>query len=453
MDLRELSSVVWKHRYLVALVVVLCAVLGAVFAFTRQEKYESTAKISITPDIESQGFVPSENLATALATYAETAESGTVRNEAEEILNRPLEAEVDASTEEGSGILEISTRANSATAAREATDAVTDAFIKGIEDDQFLNAQIIDPAETPEAAVQPRPPLIIATSVAVGLGVAMLLAIALERLRRRIETPGDLAEVTNLPLLGQIPRNRALARGDTPNLAWDDPGLIDVQEAFRSLRTNLAFVADGKPPAIQVTSADVGVGKSTIVANVGVAFAQMGVKTALVDADLRRPALHRVFGVDGPSWVQNPETGDPTAGRETRFPNLFVLPAGPPVEDPAAVLHIAFARMLDSLRSSFEVILIDSPPVPGVSDAKITARWADGVVLVVAARKDKSSSVERAIEELKIAEAKIKGVVLNQAANVGYEYYRPAGRDGEGADRQVGAAQTARPARPARDEH
>ncbi len=448
MDLRELFSVVWKHRYLVALVVVLCAVLGAVFAFTRQEKYESTAKISITPDVESQGFVPSENLSTALATYAETAESGTVRNEAEEILSRPLDAEVDASTEEGTGILEITTRADSATAAREATDAVTDAFMKGIEDDQFVNAEIIDPAERPEDAVQPRPPLIIATSVAVGLGVAVLLAIAMDRLRRRIETPDDVAEVTNLPLLAQIPRSRALARGETPTLIWDDPGPIDVQEAFRSFRTNLAFVADGKPPAIQVTSADVGAGKTTTVANAGVAFAQMGVKTALVDADLRRPALHRVFGVDGPSWVQNPESGDPTEGRETRFPNLFVLPAGPPVGDPAAVLHVAFARLLESLRSSFEVILIDSPPVPGVSDAKITARWADGVVLVVAARKDRPSSVQRAIEELKIAEAKIKGVVLNQAANGSYGHYRSAGRDGEGAERQVGAEA----GRPARDE-
>jgi polysaccharide biosynthesis transport protein len=446
-DLRELFSVVWKHRYLVALVVVLCAVLGAVFAFTRQEKYESTAKISITPDVESQGFVPSENLSTALATYAETAESGTVRGEAEEILNRPLDAEVDASTEEGTGILEISTRADSATEARDATDAVTDSFMEGIEDDQFVNAEIIEPAETPDAAVQPRPPLIIATSIAVGLGMAVLLAIALDRFRRRIETPEDLAEVTNLPLLAQIPRKPALARDGNPSRIWNDPDMADVQEAFRSFRTHFAFLAEGKPPAIHITSASVGAGKTTTVANVGVAFAQMGVKTALVDADLRRPALHRLFGVDGPSWVQNPEPADPTAGRETAFPNLYVLPAGPPVSDPAAVLHLMFARTLENLRRSFAVILIDSPPVLGVSDALITARWADGVVLVVAARQDKPSSVEHAIDELQIAQAKIKGVVLNQAVVGGYDYYRPASLDGEGADGDAVPAKTG----PARD--
>jgi capsular exopolysaccharide synthesis family protein len=448
-DLRELLSVVWKHRYLVAFVVVLCAALGALFAFTRQEKYESTAKISITPDVESQGFVPSENLSALLVTYAETAESGAVRDRAEKILSGPLDAEVNATTEEGTGILEISTRANSPTAATEATDAVTKAFERGISDDEFVTAQIIDPAETPDAAVQPRPPLIIATSIAVGLGVAILLAIAVDRLRRRIESPADLAEVTSLPLLAQVPRNRQLARADAPRLVWDDPSMADVQEAFRTVRTNLAFVADRKPPAILITSAGIGSGKTTTVANVGVAFAQMGVRTAIVDADLRRPAQHRVFDVDAPPWVENPVPDDPGKGRETRFPNLFVLPAGPPVADPAAVLHLAFGRMLDSLRHSFEVILIDSPPVLPVSDAKITARWVDTVVLVVAARADKPSSVARSIDELRIAEAQVKGVVLNQAAgaSAGYGYHRPAAFDGEGAELRVGAEQPVQRAR------
>jgi capsular exopolysaccharide synthesis family protein len=208
-------------------------------------------------------------------------------------------------------------------------------------------------------------------------------------------------------------------------------------------------VADGKPPAILIASAGIGSGKTTTVANVGVAFAQMGVRTAIVDADLRRPAQHRVFDVDAPPWVENPVPDDPGKGRETRFPNLFVLPAGPPVADPAAVLHLAFGRMLDSLRHSFEVILIDSPPVLPVSDAKITARWVDTVVLVVAARADKPSSVARSIDELRIAEAQVKGVVLNQAAgaSAGYGYHRPAAFDGEGAELRVGAEQPVQRAR------
>jgi succinoglycan biosynthesis transport protein ExoP len=451
LNLRELFSIVWKRRYLVLLVVLLCAAFGTAFAFAKQERYESTAKISITPDVKTQGFVPAENLTTLLGNYAETAESGAIREKAEKILISPLDADINATTEAGTGILEISARADSPVVAMEAAEAVTNAFVDRITPEQFVTVEVIDPAEVPEDAVQPRPPLIIASSIVAGFGVAVLLALAIDRLRRRIEAPADLAEVTNQPLLAQVPRNRTLARGGAPKLVWDDPGLIDVQEAFRSLRTNLAFVADGEHAAIQVTSASVGAGKTTTVANVGIAFAQMGVKTAVVDADLRRPEQHRMFGVESAPWVQDPERKDPSTGRSTRFPNLFVFPAGTHVGDPAGVLNIAFARLLESLRRSFEFILIDSPPVLPVSDARITARWADGVVLVVAARSDRPSSVERSIEELEIAGAKLKGVVLNQAAEAigGYNYYRPAVFDGEGAGRGVAAVQ---PVRPARDE-
>jgi polysaccharide biosynthesis transport protein len=445
LDLRELFSVVWKHRYLVLFATLLCVAFGAAFAYAKEETYESTAKIAITPDVRTQGFVPAENLTALLGNYAETAESGAVRDDAETMLGRSLDADISASTEAGTGILEISARADSAEGARDAAEAVTEALVDQITPEEFLSIDVIDPPATPDEAVQPRPPLIIASSLVAGLGLAVLLALAIDRLRRRIETPEDLADVTSVPLLGQIPRNRRLSRTDGPQLVWEDARLLDLQESFTSLRTNLAFVAGGGKPAIQVTSAGTGAGKTTTVANLGMAFAQMGVRTALVDADLRRPALHRVFDVENVPWTQGAQREDPATGRETRFPNLFVLPAGPPVRDPAGVLHIGFARMLDSLRDSFDAILIDSPPVLPVSDAKITARWADGVVLVVAARHDRPSSVERSIEELEILGPKIKGVVLNQApeAPSAYAYQRPAAFDGEGAGRRKAAAQPA----------
>jgi receptor protein-tyrosine kinase len=123
--------------------------------------------------------------------------------------------------------------------------------------------------------------------------------------------------------------------------------------------------------------------------------------------------------------VEDPRA-DPEKAWRTEFPNLSVLPAGPPVEDPAGVLHIVFARLLESLRDSFELILVDSPPLLPVSDARITAAWVDGVVLVAAAGKDRPASFQRSIDELNLAGAKLKGIVLNlaPASDVGYEYYR-----------------------------
>jgi polysaccharide biosynthesis transport protein len=450
LDLRELLSVVWKRRYLVLLVVFLCAVFGVTFAITRQERYESTATIAITPDVETQGFIPSENLSTLLGTYSEAAESEAVLEEAEATSGRPLPADITADTEEGTGVLRISAEADSASVARDAAQAVTNAFLQRVGEDEFVSTDLVDPASTPDEAVQPRPPLIVITSIGVGLGVAVLLALALDRLRRRIETPADLAELTALPLISQIPRNRTLARSEGPRLVWDDRDLRDLQESFRSLRTNLMFVAAESKVAVQFTSAGVGEGKSTTVANLGMAFAQIGVKTAIIDADLRRPAQERIFHVDSRPWVEGPTRRDPAKAWRTSFPNLFVLPAGPSLDDPAEVLHINFARLLESLRGSFELILVDTPPVLPVADARITAARVDGVVLVVAAGQDRPASLEGSLKELEFAGADVKGVVLNQAAGVGvgYDYYQPPAALPEQDERRAAAI---RPVRAARD--
>ncbi len=449
MDLRELLSVVWKRRYLVLLVVFLCGVFGITFALTRQERYESTATVAITPDVEAQGFIPSENLSTLLGTYAEAAESDAALEEAEERSNRPLPADINASAEEGTGILRVSARADSARVARDAAQDVTNAFLRRVAQDEFVTADLVEPAATPDEPVQPRPPLIIATSIAVGLGFAILIALAMERFRRRIETPADLAELTTLPLISQIPRNRTLARSEGPRLVWDDNDLRDLQESFRSLRTNLMFVADQSNAAIQFTSAGVGEGKSTTVANLGMAFAQIGVKTAIIDADLRRPAQQRIFGVDSRPWVEDPTRRDPAKAWRSTFPNLSVLPAGPPLDDPAEVLHIKFARLLESLRDPFDLILVDTPPVLPVSDARITAARVDGIVLVVAAGQDRPASLDGSLKELELAGADVKGVVLNQAAgvSVGYDYYQPPAALPEQDERRAAAIRQVRPAR------
>ena len=426
MELRDLAAAVWRRRLLAATLVLACAALGVVFASTREAQYESRVTIAITPDIRTQGFVPSDNLSALLGTYAETVESDSVLGEAERRLGRPLDAEITSSTEAGTGILRVYARANTPEGAQEAADAVADAFVGGLADDRFIVAQVVDPASLPETAVQPRPPLIIGTSVIVGFGVALLAALALERFRRRLETPADLATITQLPLIAEIPKSRKLNRGG-PQIIWDDPASTDLQEAYRTLRTNFTFAVGRWPQVVQVTSASEEQGKSTVVANLAVAFSQLGVKVAVVDADLRRPVQHEIFSLDNLHRAWTSGVRPQPEWEQQHDESLVVFPAGPPLSDPSSALYTAFPPLVQDLRRQFDLVLVDSAPLLPVADARLVAPWVDGVPLVAASGRERLASVRRAINELTLTNVAIKGFVLTQGADTedGGYYRRP----------------------------
>jgi tyrosine-protein kinase len=440
-DLRELASVVWKWRLLVVCVVVLSGAAGTIFAVQRAPTYESTSTIAIEPDLRSQGVVSADALSALLGTYAETAESDIVRDAAEENLGHDLIGTVNATTEAGTGVLRISVRAQDADDARDTADAVTTAFLDRLAGNPDISATLVTPASVPDTPVQPRPPLIIGTSLLVGFGVAILLAIAIDRFRRRIVTADDLSEISPLPLLGQIQRNRRLLRSD-PQIVWDDPRLREIQENFRSLRTNIQLTTGSNPLALQITSAGPTQGKSTVTANLGIAFADLGVSTVVVDADLRRPVQQKIFGLSskGGTWT-GPQRVGSKAGRKTQFANLAVLPAGTPLIDPTELLQVRFPELLEKLRSSFELILVDTPPLLPVSDARITAGWLDGVVIVLASGEERPAALIHAIDQLALSHANLNGFVINKVASTGEGYhYRSPGVDLASPEEEKGAS-------------
>lgn len=436
MDFRELLLTIWRQRLAVLAIVLLAGLAGAAFASTRDAEYESTATVAITPDIERVGILPTESLSALLGTYAETVESDAVIDAAEDDLGEPLRAEITSTTETGTGILRITARSTSRERAQEAAEAVADAFVDRTEGQEFLTAEILTPADIPEEAVQPRPPLIIATALLVGAGLAVLLALALDRIRRRVESPADVASVTPLPLLGQVPRKRSLA-GSSPQVVWGHEDWGDLQEAFRSLRTNLQFIAGERARIIQVTSASAAQGKSTIIANLGVAFAQVGARVGIIDADLRRPAQHTIFEVpSGPGWAHPTmaRLAPAAMGSEVTIgvrgeENLAVLSAGPPLDDPTPVLHIELVRVLHALRDEYDLLLVDSPPLLPVADASIIASHVDTVVMAVAAGAERPSTLREALERLELAGVDVAGLVLTRAPTSGsaYAYYRSPG--------------------------
>lgn len=200
-------------------------------------------------------------------------------------------------------------------------------------------------------------------------------------------------------------------------------------EAYRSLRTNLEFSSLDHPlRTLLITSAEPDEGKSTILANLGVIYAQTNKNVILVDADLRRPRLHRLFGVSNntglSSALLNPD--DPFPLQETEVAGLKILTSGPLPPNPADLL--ASRRMdalLKQLQEEADIILLDAPPVIAVTDAAILATKVDGVLLVTSAGHTKREHAQRAKELLTKVNARIVGAVLTNAVldTSIYRYY------------------------------
>jgi non-specific protein-tyrosine kinase len=207
-------------------------------------------------------------------------------------------------------------------------------------------------------------------------------------------------------------------------------------EAYKTLRTNIQFASPDKPVhTILATSTSPDDGKSTTIANLAITFAAAGSPTVLVDADLRRPHLHQIFGLQNDTglttWVaEAARTGGDSAAvaplKDTQVANLKVLTSGPVPPNPAEILGSQrMQELLASLRGSAEYVLIDTPPIIAVTDAAVLAPRVDGVLLVVNAGKTRRDLAVKARDMLKQVNAPILGVVLNNATidKSAYQYY------------------------------
>ena len=203
-------------------------------------------------------------------------------------------------------------------------------------------------------------------------------------------------------------------------------------EAYRTLRTNIRFAGLDNPcRTIVVTSATPGEGKTTTVANYSVVAAQAGARVCVIDSDLRRPALHKLFDLTNTSGLTNMLLQGGTlssVSQATRIPNLSIVSSGPVPPNPAEL--VASHRMHECLESGvkeFDIVLLDSPPVSSVSDALALSAQCDGVILVVRSGRVAHSLVRRTAEQIEAVKGRILGVVLNSADlkrdGYYYDYY------------------------------
>lgn len=225
-----------------------------------------------------------------------------------------------------------------------------------------------------------------------------------------------------------------------PTTTRDERRLITIEEpkspiseAYRVLRTNIQFSSiDQEMRVIAVTSAQPKEGKTTTISNLAVAYAQDGKRVMLIDADLRKPTLHRVFSRSNRKGLTNVLANLGTLEEEmsaTDVDNLFLLTSGPQPPNPAEILATKrMSTLLEELRQQFDVVLIDTPPALALTDAQVIATRSDGVLLVLCAGKSKRDLVRKCKANLDHVKANLLGVVLNnqsrkEAESYYYYYY------------------------------
>jgi polysaccharide biosynthesis transport protein len=282
------------------------------------------------------------------------------------------------------------------------------------------NVRVLDKARPGYVPVSPNMPRLLSMALMVGLIAGFGLALLLETLDNTVSTQRDIEEHLGLPFLGLVPRieeDKAPTSQARDLLVHAQPK-SSVAECCRAIRTNLLFMSPEKPfRSMLVTSSGPQEGKSTMVMNLGIAMAQSGARVLLVDTDMRRPRLHRAFGVPSERGVSALLVGEgdlDEAIKSTEIPNLFVLPCGPVPPNPAELLHTrAFEELLATLTTRFDRVILDSPPLGAVADAAVLATRVDGTLMVLKAGATRRELARRAVRTLADVQARVFGAILN----------------------------------------
>jgi len=302
------------------------------------------------------------------------------------------------------------------------------------------NIQVIDQAELPTKPYKPNKQLNILLAAVVGLFLGIGLAFFFEYLDNTVKTPEDVEQLIRLPSLGMVPeisyeRRRRLESGKSypvELISFGHPKSM-LSEAYRNIRTSILLSFPERPPKkFVITSPNPVEGKTTTVINTAITLSQTGAKVIIIDADMRKPRIHEIFGEKDGVGLSNLLSGNASLElviKKSNIPNLFYIPSGPIPPNPSELISSGlFKSMMEFLEERFDHIVFDSPPVLGFADTMILSTSVDGVILVVLGGKTPRETLQLAKEFLLQVNAKILGVVINridiQQSDYGYYYYR-----------------------------
>jgi len=289
------------------------------------------------------------------------------------------------------------------------------------------NLSILDRAIEPRNPVKPRKVLSLALGCLLGLVIGVIAVLFLDYLDNTVRSPEDIEQYLGLGILGIIPRYR-------------DREAVGPREAFQSLRTSILFSSHNREKnLLLLTSAGPQEGKSSTVALLGRAMASAGDRVLIVDCDLRRPTQHQHLGVPREPGITNylmeaGDTGYAAFTRPTEIPTLSVMPCGViPPNPPDLIGHPKFRALLDKLKTDYDWVIIDSPPIATLADSVVLASMSDLMIMVIKHNQNDRDLIRRSLKRLRDIDVRIAGAVLN-AVDLDHRYYGDYYYSGQGDD-------------------
>lgn len=291
---------------------------------------------------------------------------------------------------------------------------------------EVKNIRIIDKALAPDKTVAPRVALYTALAGIFGFIFSLLIILIQNLLKNKVQEEDDVEKLTKQPIKGIIPK---FPKNAKQLITLNSPPTY-IDESYKMLRTNLFYrIADNESSAILLTSSSVGEGKSTTISNLAVSIAQSGKRVLLMDTDLRHPTIHKIFEIDPIPGLTSIVFKDMDIHEVIKHiegvDGLDILTSGVIPQSPSELLDSnTFRNLLETMKKSYDVILLDTPPILSVTDTLVLSKFVDGVLIVVAAGQTKKSDISNIRKLFRKVEANITGFILVKSGRKGIvDYY------------------------------
>jgi capsular exopolysaccharide synthesis family protein len=429
---RSALEVARRDWWIVAIFALLSMLLALGISLSQPRIYESTAALYVTSASDAnsstayQGSLASQQ---RVSSYAELATSKSVLAEALRIASVDMsidevQSSVSASAAPDTVLLSISAQDRDQAVATKLADAVSAAMVEYVSaleqpsggGEPLAKLTVVTAASPADGAVSPRTQRNVVMGLVGGLLLGLFVVFARERFDSKIRSQRDLSAVSDVPALGAVPFDSQFEM--RPFTAEFATGGNPVAESFRRLRTNLRFAeVDSPARRILVTSPNADEGKTTTALNLAVAIAESGKSVLLVDADLRRPSVSRILGINGDIGLTSLVGGDidiSDACQSIGVGGLSILASGVKPPNPVEILGSRkFEALMQKLGDRFEFVIVDTPPICPVTDASVLGQNVDGALIVCRSGETNKSDLRDAENLLQTAQVRVLGLVLN----------------------------------------